>query len=107
MNKDNVIDFMSRKVIPTPETEPTSENLLELTYSNVDEAFEIFLQHMSGELGYHEVMAGNEDLELAMGYILTVTRSAFAKSCNLEDFMTPHVEQLVESVKKDNDDDSC
>lgn len=114
MNTNNVIDFASRKSILTPEVEPKSEDLLSITYSNVDDAFEYFLHHMSEELGYNEVMEDNEDLEIAMGYCLTVARSAYAMACNLEDSMTPHIIEIVSSVKEDpivewteeSDDDS-
>lgn len=125
MNTNNVIDFASRKKIPTPEPEP--ENLLDITYSNVDEAFEVFLLYMSEDLGYREMMTDNEDLEILMGYILTVMRSAWAHSCDLEDSMTSHIIDIIKSVKqdlpeeyetpdladitksvkKDKDDDSC
>ena len=105
MNTNNVIDFTSIKSISTPETEP--ENLLDITYSNVDEAFECFLSYMSEELGYHEVMIDNEDLEIVMGYVLTIARSAWAHTCDLEDSMTPHILDIVNSVKEDaKDDDS-
>jgi len=106
MNTNNVIDFTSRKSISTPETEP--ENLLDITYLNVDEAFENFLFYMSEDLGYREVMVENEDLEIAMGYVLTIARSAWARACNLEDAMTPHLIDIIDSIKEDvKDDDSC
>jgi hypothetical protein len=105
MNTNNVIDFASRKLISTPKAEPESEDLLAITYSNVDEAFEHFLHHMSEELGYNEVMEDNEDLEIAMGYCLTIARSSYAMACNLEDAMSPHVLDIISSIQDVEDAD--
>ncbi len=114
-NTNNVIDFASRKSKSVPADESEPEDLLNITYNNVDEAFEHFLFHMAEELGYNEVMEDNEDLEIAMGYCLTVARSAYAMACKLEDAMTPHVMEIISSVKEEpivewteeSDDDSC
>jgi hypothetical protein len=113
-NTNNVIDFSSRQNINTinsseseSESESDQEHLLDITYSNVDEAFEHFLYHMSEELGYHEIMAENEDLEISMGYVLSFARSAYARACNLEDSMTPYVTEIVNSVKDETKNDSC
>ena len=75
-----------------------------MTYNDVDEAFECFLIHMSENLEYKEVMHDNLDLEIAMGYILTIARSAYLISCGMEDNMSELVRDIVASLKENRDE---
>lgn len=123
MNTNNVIDFITKQPYETDDTiipEIEGEDLIRITYQNVDDAFEGFLYDMAQGYGYAEVMQKSENLEIAMGYVLTVLRSSFAMACDLQDGMTHHVMNIVEAVKlesdiedvlaqceKEREDDSC
>lgn len=101
-NTNNIIDFATRKPITSNEASP-NQDLVALTYANVDEAFEVFLHYMAEELEYDTVMEGNEDLEIIMGYILTFLRGAFVKALDMEDCMTDFISDVVRVVKEERD----